>query len=104
VFADDVTCAVRGQHITGADEWIAWTRSMVEGAKTVHHGHMPEIDLDSPTQARGVWAMFDHIEPADPDQPSRMGHGNYHETYAKYPGIGWLITSMSLARIRVDEF
>ena len=26
-----------------------------------HHGHMPEIELTSPTTAKGIWAMEDRV-------------------------------------------
>ena len=32
-------------------------RGAVGGVVTVHHGHMPEIDVTSPTTATGTWAM-----------------------------------------------
>lgn len=31
-------------------------------SRTVHHGHMPEIDITGPDTARGTWAMFDYVE------------------------------------------
>ena len=31
-------------------------------AVTVHHGHMPEIELTSPITATGIWAMFDIVQ------------------------------------------
>ena len=104
VFTTDVFCDLANTQITGADEWITWSRSRIEGARTVHHGHMPEIDLLSPTEATGIWAMFDYIELAQPDRPRRMGYGHYHDTYRKSSEAGWLISSMKLVRIRVDQF
>ena len=72
---------------------------MLSGARTVHHGHMPEIELLSATEARGVWAMFDYIE----FKPSRgiRGYGHYHEEYRKEAGK-WHISKLKLTRLRVD--
>ena len=33
--------------------------------ETVHHGHMPEIEITSPTAASGIWAMEDRLRFAD---------------------------------------
>ncbi len=41
-------------------------RQFVEGSVgpvvTVHHGHMPEIEITSPTTASGIWAMQDFLK------------------------------------------
>ncbi len=103
VFTDDVFCVLANIQITGADDWIDWCRSKIEGGRTVHHGHMPEIELVSPTEATGIWAMFDYIESPDPAHPRRMGYGHYHDTYHKSADAGWLISSMKLVRLRVDQ-
>src|ERR1700682_3396195 len=31
--------------------------TVLEGVRTVHHGHMPEIEITGPDTATGVWAM-----------------------------------------------
>lgn len=64
---------------------------------TVHHGHSPEIDLKSATEATGIWAMEDIIE--YPDQRLH-GHGHYHETYRKEGGH-WRFASIHLKRLRL---
>ena len=59
MFADDVvmdTTASGGGVITGADEFMAFLRETLADATTVHHGHMPEIEVTSPTTANGIWA------------------------------------------------
>ena len=67
---------------------------------TVHHGHMPEIEFTSPTTATGIWAMEDKLR--WPDGTAMHGYGHYHETYAKGDDGQWRITSLRLARLRVD--
>ena len=47
----------RGQAAIGA-----FMKAAVEHIVTVHHGHMPEIEITSPTAARGVWAMQDFLK------------------------------------------
>ena len=62
VFTDDVvidTTASGGGIITGADEFIAFLEATLGEATTVHHGHMPEIQLTSPTTATAIWALQD---------------------------------------------
>jgi hypothetical protein len=60
---------------------------------------MPEIELLSPTEARGIWAMFDYVE----FKPLRgiRGYGHYHEEYRKSGGK-WHISMLKLTRLRVD--
>lgn len=102
VFADDVvmdTSEAGGEVVTGADEFMTFLEAALAGAVTVHHGHMPEIELTSPTTARGVWALQDVIR--WPDGNEMTGYGHYHETYRKIDGE-WRITSSRLSRLRVD--
>jgi len=77
-------------------------RGFVDDVLTVHHGHMPEIEVTSPTTARGIWAMEDMLRWPD-GAPMRElhGYGHYHETYEKVDGR-WCITTIRLSRLRVD--
>ncbi len=72
---------------------------------TVHHGHMPEITIDGPDRASGIWAMDDQrfFAADDPSAPfaAAIGAGHYHETYALTAG-GWRIASLRLTRLRLD--
>jgi hypothetical protein len=105
VFTDDVVVDVShdkhapGDTIEGRVNVVDFIRKAVGKATTVHHGHMPEIEILSPTQARGVWAMFDYVE----FRPSRgiRGYGHYHEEYRKERGR-WQICKLKLTRLRVD--
>jgi hypothetical protein len=86
----------------GAQEIAAFVRGAVHDVQTVHHGHMPEIDLTSPTTATGVWAMEDKLRWPDGFPIKTMhGYGHYHETYGKVDGE-WRITTIVLTRLRVD--
>ena len=105
VFTDDVvmdTTESGGGVVTGADAFMAFLEETLASAVTVHHGHMPEIELTSPTTATGIWAMEDKLR-WPPDAPIRTlhGYGHYHETYEKIDGH-WRIKTIRLTRLRVD--
>lgn len=102
VFADDLsmdTTASGGNVITGADDFMAFLQDAIGDVVTVHHCHMPEIDVLSPTTASGIWAMEDQLRFADGTELS--GYGHYHETYVKL-SYGWRIQSSTLTRLRMD--
>src|SRR5688572_9680554 len=66
------------------DEFIKNASSHLKTAMTVHHGHMPEIVIIDDTHARGVWAMYDLVEPASTSgYPVLTGFGHYTEEYRK---------------------
>jgi hypothetical protein len=83
------------------EDYVTFLRSGLEPGRSVHHGHMPEITLTSPTEAEGTWAMFDYVENTGPNPRRMMGYGHYHETYRKEAGE-WKISSKRLVRLRVD--
>ncbi len=78
-------------------------RSAVEGMVTVHHAHMPEVEVLSATEARGIWPMSDVVRHyVDGTLVLRLeGSGHYWETYECIDGI-WMIKSSRLTRLRVD--
>lgn len=87
---------------TGAAEIAAFVRGAVGEVVTVHHGHMPEIEIVSDSAARGVWAMEDMLRwPEGAPIRGLHGYGHYHETYEKVAGR-WLIKTITLTRLRVD--
>ena len=87
---------------TGNREIAAFVRGSIDDVTTVHHGHTPEIDVTSPTNATGIWAMEDHLWwPEGSPITTMHGYGHYHETYEKVKGR-WRITSTTLTRLRTD--
>jgi len=99
VFADDVyidTTDSGGRVVQGADDFMAGLKEILADVVTVHHGHMPEIELTSPTTATAIWAMFDVVDDGD---RSQEGYGHYEETYVKVDGE-WKIQSSKLTRLR----
>jgi SnoaL-like domain len=106
VLADDVridtTQDAGGEPSVGADAFIPRLLEAIGSAITVHHGHMAEIEITSPTTACGVWAMEDLIRwPQGFPVAGMHGWGHYRETYVKQDGA-WRIASLTLTRLRVD--
>jgi uncharacterized protein (TIGR02246 family) len=102
VFTGDVVVDATGSGggvVRGADEFVEYLQQILGDAITVHHGHMPEIDITSPTGATGIWAMEDVIVWSN---GSRMhGFGHYHEVYRRIDD-SWLIASSTLTRLHMD--
>ena len=78
---------------------IDFWRSNSSRVQSVHHGHCPEIEVLSDTEARGIWAMEDIVEFTD---GTLHGYGHYHETYRKEGGE-WRIATLHLTRIRLTQ-
>ena len=107
VFAADAEMDMRPEAgeaglVHGNQAIADFVRGVVGDVETVHHGHMPEIDLSSATTATGVWAMEDLLRwPAGGPFGSMHGWGHYHETYTK-EGDSWRIQTLALTRLRRD--
>ena len=105
VFAPDAVMDMTSEGAgvtTGNREIAAFVQGVVGDVTTVHHGHMPEIEITSPTTATGIWAMEDKLRwPDGAPMGSMHGYGHYHETYQKVDG-GWRIKTLELRRLRVD--
>ena len=102
VFTDDVvidTSEAGGEAVRGADTFMAFLEDLLGDVLTVHHGHMPEIEITSPTTATGVWSMEDKLR--WPNGMELDGYGHYHETYEKIGGE-WRIKTLLLTRLRMD--
>jgi SnoaL-like domain len=87
--------------LNGAEKIISTVSKLLEGVVTVHHGHMPEIEVTSDTTARGIWSMEDKLRWPD-GKTTLHGYGHYHETYEKAGG-NWRIKTLKLTRLRVDR-
>ena len=87
----------------GAGNIVTFVRKALETAITIHQGHMPEVEVTSPTTARAIFAMEDLIWwPEGSRRKTLHGWGHYHETFEKIGGK-WLIKTVRLTRLRVDE-
>ena len=101
LFTEDATLAAspRPEEIfQGRVEIVRRVSEVLREARTVHHGHMPEIELTGEDTATGIWAMYDFVELP---QLVLHGWGHYHEEYAKRGGA-WRIRRSRLTRLRID--
>ena len=97
-YAPDAT----GDTIQGRALVIDGLKKSLDSIVSAHQGYMPEIEILSDTEARGVWAMFDALRfPAGAPISALSGFGHYHETYQKIDGR-WRIKTLRLPRLRVD--
>lgn len=87
------------------DESLIFFQQALEGAVSVHFGHMPEIEIEDADNARAIWPMDDRIY-WPPERASILGYaqlrgfGHYHETYERRDGE-WKIKTMKLTRLRL---
>ncbi len=86
----------------GAEDIVANIRRSLNAAVSVHHAHMPEIEITSPTTARGIWAMWDMLKFAGVPTVELTGAGHYIEGYEKQADGKWRLKSYRLTRLRVD--
>jgi hypothetical protein len=90
--------------LSGRSDIVAFVSKRMKGVISVHHGHMPDIELDGPDRAHGSWAMSDYLEEpvVDGRRVQMRGYGYYFEDYRKEGG-SWRIANLRLTRIRIDR-
>lgn len=88
--------------------FVAGIGKRLANVVSVHHCHTPEIRLEGPDRARGIWAMMDYLDfgegqgPAEaPGSRGFVGYGYYEEEYRRIGGV-WLLAYMRLTRQRID--
>ena len=91
--------------ITGVDAIVAQVRFAVDHAASSHQVHTPEITLNGPVAAHGVWAMQDRVVWQTGRSPiagisSITGYGQYHESYRPDEGV-WKLAALRLSRFHV---
>jgi hypothetical protein len=113
VFADDAQIDFRSDDLTAdpdaplpdPDSFARHALAMLEGVATIHHGHAPEIEFISDSEALGVWPMEDNLwvqsETSKLPFKHLRGYGHYHDRYVK-TALGWLIASTTLKRVHVE--
>ena len=115
IFTDDAVIDLRGATkgadtgdaaVAGLDGLISgrdmklFFRANLGSVSTAHHGHMPEITLESPLRASGVWSLEDWIWFAEGSAHRSMhGWGQYDDEYMLTEGR-WQISAMRLTRLR----
>jgi hypothetical protein len=95
--AEDGAAAISRRE-QGREAIVAWVSGVLDGATTIHHGHMPEIIILTADSASGIWAMEDRV--IWPER-SLHGWGHYHERYRLVDGR-WHIAASRLTRLRVE--
>jgi hypothetical protein len=77
--------------------------TILDGVRSVHHGHMPEIQIENANEASGIWAMFDYVDFGSTDgrRVGVVGYGHYFEKYRREEGV-WRISETRLERLRRD--
>jgi len=109
VFTEDLvldTTPAGGYVVEGRDKAVALVMSSLEGARTAHHVHSPEIRLEGEA-AEVIWAMQDRVV-WSPEKARRMGNlghtgfGHYHERYVRCPDGRWRIARQTLTRLHTD--
>jgi len=110
LFTNDVTAVYQGVPGTygstelaelrcnGRAELVATVSGFLNRGISIHHGHMPEIALTSPTTAKGIWAMVDYLRLPE---FTFKGYGHYDEDYVKQDGT-WKIKRILLTRLHCD--
>lgn len=109
VFTEDLvldTTPAGGYLTHGRDEALRMIRASLEGARTAHQVHSPEIRFEGDT-AEVTWAMQDRVV-WSPERAGRMGnqghtgYGHYHERYIRCADGRWRIATQRLTRLHVD--
>ncbi|GAB3315276.1 nuclear transport factor 2 family protein [Haliea atlantica] len=112
VFTPDLVADMRdangqrdeSQLTRGAATYVANLAPLLQDVITVHHGHSPEIEVISDSEATGIWAMEDKLWPgeASPLPFAHLhGYGHYHERYVLWEGA-WRISEIRLTRLQVE--
>lgn len=88
--------------VTGVEAIVSYVSTGLAPMISVHHGHMPEIEILSAGEARGIWPMSDLLRLPE-GSPFRVfrGYGHYRETYRKTDGL-WRIATLRLTRLLVE--
>ena len=100
-FSEDLDADFReapGSKTSDRSEYMAIIQHALQDARTVHHGHMPEITIHDQSSASGIWAMEDIVELPG---MNLQGWGHYHEEYRKEKD-GWVISRIRLSRLRLN--
>ncbi len=88
-------------------DWVAKIRGAMVSCVSMHNGHMPEIEITSPTTAKGIWVLQDWIFWPDGVRSTFgdnrfQGWGAYHDTYVKTEA-GWQIKTTTMKRVKIER-
>ena len=104
VFTEDFNAwfaDVPDERLESRDAFVEFIRRAIGASVSIHHGHMPEIEITGPDTARGVWAMYDRLKYVNPDGSvlDVDGYGHYHEEYRRCADGRWRISRLRLTRL-----
>jgi ketosteroid isomerase-like protein len=108
VFTEDAVLdhpANRDTPLRGREEIVSTVSTNLADMVTIHHGHMPEIELLEPGRARGIWAMYDRLIGPTPNGNGMAryeGYGHYVERYEKGEDGRWRIAHLHLRRLHLE--
>lgn len=105
VFSEDaVLDAPPDIHAEGRQNVVDFMERRNGPSLSIHHGHMPEIEVLDDITARGIWAMSDHVERPHGERGRWVqdGYGHYIEEYTKADGQ-WRIRILRLTRLKVTH-
>ena len=104
LFTDDfeIDFAESTSNPTSREEFVASVKRHFERSTlSVHHGHLPEINVHDDSHATAIWPMFDLVEmPPGSGYESHTGYGNYTEEYRRCEDGRWRIAKSQLSRIK----
>lgn len=85
--------------LEGRDAIVAWlTESLGNpGIVTEHHGHHPEIDLTSETEATGTWYLLDRV--IVPAADLEIGGTAFYSDQYRKTDEGWRIAHTGYLRV-----
>lgn len=88
--------------IHGREAALAMVKASLDGARTAHQVHNPEIDLHG-DEAHVIWAMQDRVvwDPPKRGMAGLTGYGHYRERYVRRDG-SWKIAATKLTRLHID--
>jgi hypothetical protein len=88
--------------VHGRKNIVRFAQDVLGDAVTVHHGHMPEIEVMNPANAAGIWTMHDVLlYPEGHSRASSEGYGHYKETYRQDADGEWRIATVLMTRLLV---
>ena len=93
-----------GTAMVGREELVAYISEAMKSVTTVHHGHMPEINLADRDTATGRWGLTNYCEyrtPTGSYEWSR-GYGHYDDIYVR-TDKGWRIKRSVFFRRDMDQ-
>ena len=94
--------AVQEYLFRGAKTIRNFVEQLLTGVRSVHQGHIPEIDILSPVEATAIFPFEDMLDFPEGVSPRHIhGYGHYHEKLRCIEGK-WHISEFAIYRLRVS--